>query len=406
MKLNKIQLIFSSLLLFSDANAIEISFSAEDSGNSVSIADDYEATNGIAVSEEAYAEFGLMAMTDNRIVEGAGDMNLIQTMAGSGGYTGQSIVRTLASSGRVVNHAYLCPSDLFVYQTANLQGNMISAELNLQNKESYAYTYSGAADGLIDANQFIKTGSVHAFQDTHISAAFGEAESFAGNFRENDIQNNAAVTEIWINDGELFSVQNANALSGRAGVSQDATLQALLGASDTRCWNNENGNWAGAANKGEFGIKMQMNQLADADGFNSNAQQQFTAEISDIQNSYAWGVSEARWIIDPDQSLFEGAWTTNGIYQPNSVLRFAGNSHSDDWITQASFSSEQTGSGDASGVAGYYWGLPSGDPHFLGITPVPMFSNTLSKPTVSANQAQGNSQENSEETIRVVEILV
>jgi len=402
----KMLFIFSSLLLFSDANAIEISFSAEDAGESVSIFDDYDAGNGIAISEDAKAKFGCLEMIDNRIVEGTGDVNMIQNMAGSGGHTGQSIVGALASSGRVENHAYLYPSDLFVYQKAALQGSMINVELNLQNTESFAYTYSGATDGLIDANQFIKTGSVHAFQDTHISAASGKAESFAENLKENQIQNNAAITEIWLNNGELFAVQNADALSRRSWVSQDATLQASLGASDTRCWNNENGNWAGAANKGEFGIKLQMNQLADADGFNSNALQQFTAETSSAQNSYAWGVSEARWAIDPDQSLFEGAWITSGIYTANSILRFEGNSHSDDWITTAAFSSEQTGSGVASGVAGYYRGLPSGDPHFLGITPVLLFSNSLSKPTVPPNQAQGNSQENSEETVRVVEILV
>ena len=91
----KMLFIFSSLLLFLDANAIEISFSAEDAGESVSIFNDYDAGNGIAISEDAKAKFGCLEMIDNRIVEGTGDVNMIQNMAGSGGYTGRALSEPL-----------------------------------------------------------------------------------------------------------------------------------------------------------------------------------------------------------------------------------------------------------------------------------------------------------------------
>jgi hypothetical protein len=394
--------LFAGIFLVPGAYSIEVGFSAEDGGDSVGIYNDYDVSNSVSIKEDAEAKFGNLEMADNRFVEGEGDIFLYQNLIGSGGYFGQSIIDGFEYSGRIENHAFLKPSTLCAQQLANMDGIYVYAGLGLQNKENSAYSQSEAVQGQLQTTQGISTGSVHAFQDTHINALFGEADSFAETLDKDGIEDRAAITQIWLTNGMLSTLQQADATSGVSQVSQEANLEAILGASDTRCWNNGASNWAGAANMGNFGTILKMQQQAGADGSNCDAHQQLTAETSNEQNSYAWGVSEARWSVDVDASLYDGAWLTNGVYAPNSVLSFTGDSHSDTQITQAMFRSDQTGSGDASGVAGYYWGIPSGDPHFLGITPVTGFSKTLSIATISGDQVQGNSIES--DTIRDVQI--
>lgn len=89
--------IFFVVCSFQGALAIEVSFSAEDGGESVSISDEYDVSKGISVFEESEAKFGNMEMTNSREVAGWGDLYMEQKFNGRsviGSYTAGRILQS------------------------------------------------------------------------------------------------------------------------------------------------------------------------------------------------------------------------------------------------------------------------------------------------------------------------
>ncbi len=286
------------LILRPGAYSIEIGFSAEEGGDSVGIYNDYEVSNGVSINEEAEAKFGNLEMTDDRMVEGAGDISLTQNLFGSGGYSGQSFIHASGFSGRIENHAVLQPSTLYAQQLANVDGEEIYDELKLKNKDSFVATYSQLTDGRLDVSQSVCTGSAHAYQDTYINALSGEAGSLSRRLNENGVSDHEAITYNWLTDGELAAIQQADAKSDGVYASQYATLSASAGGIQTSSQNwNAGGllgiNYAGVDNEGEGGTWQQACQFASADGRNSHAHQWAIAKAGDTPESYAEVAAEA-----------------------------------------------------------------------------------------------------------------
>jgi hypothetical protein len=92
-------LIFFAVCFFKGAMAIEVSFSAEDGGESVGISDEYNVSTGVSVSEESEANFGNVEMTSSRRIAGSGDANAVQRYSGSSGYFGQAELDASGISG-------------------------------------------------------------------------------------------------------------------------------------------------------------------------------------------------------------------------------------------------------------------------------------------------------------------
>ncbi len=399
------------MLFLPGVRSIDIGFSAQDGGASVGISDDYQLDDSVSVNEGAEAKFGNLEMNDNRAVGGTGDMSLTQNMVGSGGYVGQSIVNAASSTGSIVNDAHLLPSAMNAQQTANVEGQEVYAELNLRNRDCNAYTYSHLFSGFLDASQSISTGSAIASQNTYMNAINCEAKSTAITYTNYGSVDLGGFTQIWLTDGDLMTMQQASAESGLVNLAQNAYLSSSYfgGGSQTVAENHfyeydYNHNFAGTANQGSGGINLQIDQQAEANELNSYASQQLTAETYNNQISYVNGISEGDWILSAGGINRRGAWISNTVYGPNSILNFNGNANSDIQITEADFDSSQIGDGDVSGVAGYFWSNPAATP-LNTITPVPGFSISPWWPTFTFDQLQGYSIESSDGAIRDVQVI-
>lgn len=402
--------LLACMLLVPGVRSIGISFSAEDGGASLGISNDYQLSDGVSVNEGAEAKFGNVEMNDHRAIDGTGDMHLTQRMVGSGGYVGESVVNAAGSTGNIVNDANLLPSALSAQQTADMEGQAIFADFGLRNKNCESQTYSILNNGELDASQSINTGSALASQITYMNAVSGEATSRASTYTKNGYTDLAGTTQIWLDNGDMKTTQKASAELDQVYAAQNAYLSAFGGASQTfaenHCYeSNYNHNFAGVANEGKGGINLQMDQQAEANEIESDANQQLIAETSNNPNPYAEGFSEASWILSPDRILRRGAWVRDQVTGPNSYLNYGGFAFTNSPTSITNFVASQIGNGEASGVAGYFWSKPSGNPHFPSMTPIPGQSISPWWPTNTNPLYLGVSQENSDGSVRLVQVI-
>lgn len=83
---NIILVLFAIIYLpIGEIQAIEISFSASESGESVGVWDSYDVDDSVSVKEISTANFGDLEMSNYREVSGQGSANMHQGFFGSGG---------------------------------------------------------------------------------------------------------------------------------------------------------------------------------------------------------------------------------------------------------------------------------------------------------------------------------
>lgn len=164
-------LIFFAVCFFQGAMAIEVSFSAEDGGESVGISDEYNVSTGVSVSEESEANFGNVELTNSRWVAGSGDANAVQSYSGSSGYFGQAELDASGISGTLKSTASLTPSAMSASQSGSFTGDLADSGMSLTNKGNSIAVSSGMTFGTIVTTQNIWTGSAEGSQDTQIIGA-------------------------------------------------------------------------------------------------------------------------------------------------------------------------------------------------------------------------------------------
>ena len=103
--------IFLVICFFQESLAIDVSFSAEDGGESVGISDEYDVSTDVSVSEESEAQFRNVEMTNTREVAGDGNVRMRQIYSGDT-YTGWSLVGIYGSQINANNEARLTPTTL------------------------------------------------------------------------------------------------------------------------------------------------------------------------------------------------------------------------------------------------------------------------------------------------------
>jgi hypothetical protein len=166
-----IMFIFFVVCFFQGAMAIDVFFSAEDGGESVSISDEYDVSTSVSVSEESEAKFGNVEMTNSRWVAGSGDANAVQSFSGSSGYFGQADLDASRVSGTLRSTASLTPSAMSASQSGSFAGDSTDSGMSLTSKGNSVAVSSGMTSGTITTSQNIWTGSAEGSQDTQIIGA-------------------------------------------------------------------------------------------------------------------------------------------------------------------------------------------------------------------------------------------
>jgi len=139
--------IFLVVCFFQVSLAIEVSFSAEDGGESVGISDDYEVGTDVSVSEESEAKFGSVEVTNTREVAGDGNVGMRQIYNGDK-YTGWSLVGISGSQINAKNEARLTPTTLDASQSVSVPSNdntylYLGSVNNGNGAETVVWSYEG-----------------------------------------------------------------------------------------------------------------------------------------------------------------------------------------------------------------------------------------------------------------------
>jgi uncharacterized RmlC-like cupin family protein len=152
--------IFLFVYFFQGSLAIEVSFSAEDGGESVGISDEYDVSADVSVSEESEAKFGNVEMTNSREVAGSGDAKAVQSYSGSG-YTGHASFLASGAFSSLTGFAQLTPYYLNAAQNIVVSGDWAKSFLGVMQGNSEAFTTGSVNDGSMIVSQVAWTGSVH-----------------------------------------------------------------------------------------------------------------------------------------------------------------------------------------------------------------------------------------------------
>jgi hypothetical protein len=223
--------IFFVVCFFPGSLAIEVSFSAEDGGESVGISDEYDVGTGVSVVEESEAKFGNVEMTNTREVKGSGDISMAQKYSGSDGYVGRNSVLAQDASSTISTCAFLMPATVNAKLSGKIIGESGSLGLNLISNGNSAWTSASMNGGALNTNMAAWTGSASVSQRTDINAESGGAGSWAGILPWSGRQTRAS-TNVWVQNGILHSVQNAKN-DGIASAFQISDISAELGVANS-----------------------------------------------------------------------------------------------------------------------------------------------------------------------------
>ena len=146
------------------AQAIEVSFSAESGGESVGIYDEYDVDAGVSVSEDSTAEFGDLNIQSNRKVSGSGDAKAIQSYSGTD-CSGQAMFAATSASLSLDGSAKLKPHSLCASQNFVVSGDQADSSLSVALGDSKAYVSGGVTQGSMSSVQEMWTGSAHVTQN-------------------------------------------------------------------------------------------------------------------------------------------------------------------------------------------------------------------------------------------------
>ncbi len=207
--------------------AIDISFSASNGGQSVSIWDTYLVDDSVSVSGTSSATFDNLGMTDSRNVFGSGDAYLRQRLQGSGGgddWTASHLLVTSGSSGILdLSGVALGPTacdlarSINVYGTASVMVEGDAAQGPDSSGVTVALNGDGDADGTYSGSLIMSTGhSADVILNSKIEGAVIKNSPNDGIFSEaqgSGAANSIAVVDTTI-QGATSSGVHVNTLDG------------------------------------------------------------------------------------------------------------------------------------------------------------------------------------------------
>jgi hypothetical protein len=213
--------LFACIFLLPEAYSIDVSLSAENGGDSVSVDSSYEVDTEVSVSEESEASFDEVGIENSRSLSGTGKAKAAQTYSGSGGYSGSSSF-TSSGSGSLTGSANLNPESMNAMQDISASGES-SADMTL--------THGGTASvgcnlysGSINALQSISTGSAHGSQNVYGSgslsaSAYGSDNSLSAMQEAYEIDGALSTSQNVATSGSIFANQITTLNGGTGGVS-------------------------------------------------------------------------------------------------------------------------------------------------------------------------------------------
>jgi hypothetical protein len=219
--------LLACIFLLPEAYSIDVSLSAENGGDSVSIDSSYEVDTGVSVSEESEASFDEVGIENSRSISGSGDINAAQTYSGSGGYTGSATLNAKGVSGTLKGNTILTPSTLSASQIASLSGDSADVSLSLNHQGDLLYMGSGMGSGSLITSQNVQTGSVIGSQSSNIFANNGFVKFIKGTIKGANTILATGSEYLYIGISDIYSVEM---FSGDAPSPLTSFISSLPGA--------------------------------------------------------------------------------------------------------------------------------------------------------------------------------
>jgi hypothetical protein len=276
-------------LLSPFASAVTISYTADSGGESVSIDDNYDVDNSVTVKETTDISFGNLQVDQERTAEGTGEADLKQTISGKSvdgtGYVAENVI---LSEGTInaKSSTSATANTLGVDQTVSAAGD---AELLLEGEEGDNTAGHGAivVNGRLNSKQTLDIGdSVRTSVDASIWGDFGYVSAMA-----EDADGNWAATIVWVRDGELSTVQGAEADGSATAVQESVAIGTLI--------------WLATVAKNQYGDTLIENvvengTLNSLSGAIANEDEAFCAQYMNATGSYIFRFVEAENDVVPD----------------------------------------------------------------------------------------------------------
>jgi hypothetical protein len=199
--LNFIPILIIILLLANlpgTCTGLDVTLSAADNGERVSISSDYDLGSDSAVSEDATASFDTLGIEDHRTVSASGNAEASQTYSASGGYAGSATFYASGATGTLSGSAILKPGALYAMQNVAVGGSSVLAGLDLANGGFLSGLDTTVLSGYLETVQNAWTGSSHTSSsieasgettiNTHAESSSDNSQittSIQGNFQGN-----------------------------------------------------------------------------------------------------------------------------------------------------------------------------------------------------------------------------
>jgi hypothetical protein len=271
------------LLIFQGACAIDISFSANNGGGTVGMADSYAVDDSVGVSSKLSASFDSgVSMTDSKSLSGSGNANINQVMRGSGrgaDYVINYALKTIGAS-RIAGSggATLTPDSGWASRSASTTGGLpTSSELWVTQGRDMAGvgSYGELAD--VSTSQRVATGeSVAASQGTRAEGSYARAYGYA-----EDAEGNFVYIYASVRDGTLDASQRAGTTGSAEGY-QKTVIEGDLAYAFCEAYNPSKNYDAYVDNWIEGNAYLEFEGEAAVDDVEAMAHQRSYAEGGDI----------------------------------------------------------------------------------------------------------------------------
>jgi len=217
--------LFTILFLFpGDGYGIEVSLSAENGGESLSISSYYEVDSGVEVKENAIVNFNDLSISDSRTLSGGEFIKADQKYSIGHENRGRAEF-TAFGSGSMDSTANLQPDCLTASQGISWSGRLAESGMRLTNRQGFAETVCNVSDGSLTATQGISSEDSGAFSNVQ-----GSGESIALWTRAQDDQGSSSISaKVGMAEGlEMYTGRFDGLLTCSLGHSTDALLSAHL----------------------------------------------------------------------------------------------------------------------------------------------------------------------------------
>jgi len=195
--------------------AIQVVCSGSDSGNSVTVVDDFKVGDDISVNEHNQIGFGPLSINSSRDFSGDGDVSAVQSYDG-GPVTGQSIVQAEGSSVSLSSRADVTSEALNIDQSVQTCGGSSNSALEAGYNGMGVGTEASASSGQgLSVEQSASAGNSASSQMSYDISGLGTGSAHS-----------------WVKDGSGYNVEiNKGGSDDESGTDQDgSSVESMVAA--------------------------------------------------------------------------------------------------------------------------------------------------------------------------------